>query len=291
MKRSARPHPCNCSAIAALALALSFSPSAAFCEAPTTSTTSRKAAPVSSFNTDKTTVTLERGCIIRGPRHQKRIALEFTGGSFADGGTIILETLKKHNVKASFFFIGEFFRTPEFRPLIERIRDEGHYLGPHSDEHPLYASWENPPVLQISKEDFNADLDRNMATIASFGVPPEKARFFIPPYEHFTPEIAQWTTERGMVLINYTPGARSHADYMQDDDPKYITSEDMVKSVLDYEAKDPDGLNGFMLLMHIGAGPGRTRDHLYNHLDGLLTTLENRGYSFVRVDELLAPRK
>lgn len=237
----------------------------------------------------RSTVTLDRGCIVRGPRDKKVIALEFTGGNFADGGTTILQTLEKHRIKASFFFIGDFFRNPEFKPLIERIRNEGHYLGPHSDQHPLYASWEEPPKLLITKEDFNADLDANMATLASFGVPAEKARFFIPPYEHYTQEISDWTAERGMVLINLTRGTRTHTDYMQDDDPRYVTSKEIVDSVLEYEKKDPDGLNGFLLLMHIGAGPGRTRDHLYNHLDDMLAELKRRGYYFQRVDELLSP--
>jgi len=255
------------------------------------STTSSKATFMTSpsASDSRSTVTYDRGCIARGPRDKKIIALEFTGGNFADGGTTIMETLKKHSIKASFFFIGDFFRNAEFKPLIERIRDEGHYLGPHSDEHPLYASWEEPPKLLITKEDFNADIDRNMETLKKFGVEPAQARFFIPPYEHYTQEISDWTAERGMVLINLTRGTRTHADYMQDDDPKYITSEDMVKSVLDYEKKDPDGLNGFLLLMHVGAGPGRTRDHLYNHLDDLVTELKSRGYSFQRVDELLSP--
>lgn len=235
-----------------------------------------------------TSYTHDRGCIIRGPLDKKLIALEFTGGYFADGGTTILNELKKRNIKASFFFIGDFYRNPEFRPLIERIRDEGHYLGPHSDKHPLYATWENPPKLLISRKEFDEDLTRNLEEIEKFGIPREKARFFIPPYEHFTEEIAQWTRERGMVLINYTPGTRSHADYMEDNDPKFVPAQEMVRSVLQKEESDPHGLNGFLLLMHIGAGPGRTRDHLYDHLGALLDELMRRGYRFVRVDELLA---
>ncbi len=240
---------------------------------------------------NRTTVTLDRGCIVRGPRDKKVIALEFTGGSFADGGTTILETLKNQGIKASFFFIGDFYRDPKFRLLIERIRDEGHYLGPHSDKHPLYASWDNPPKLEITQQDFNADLDANMRELEKFGLSQQQARFFIPPYEHYTEEISDWTTMKGLSLINLTRGTRSHADYMQDDDPNYVTSEEMVQSILDFESKDPDGMNGFLLLMHIGAGPGRTKDHLYNHLDNLVTKLKQRGYSFSRVDELLAPGK
>jgi peptidoglycan/xylan/chitin deacetylase (PgdA/CDA1 family) len=233
------------------------------------------------------TVTLDRGCIVRGPKDKPRIALEFTGGSFADGGTTILRELQARGVHASFFFIGDFYREPKFKSLIESIRDHGHYLGPHSDKHPLYASWENPPKLEISREDFLADLRANMAELEKFGVSKEKAKYFIPPYEHYTPEIAEWTREEGMVLINYTPGARSHADYMEDKDPKFISAPDMVKSVLDYEKSHEYGLNGFMLLMHIGAGPGRTRDHLYDYLGSMLDELIGRGYSFVRIDQLL----
>ena len=245
---------------------------------------------MTSSNSDpRTTNTLDRGCIVRGPRDKKVLALEFTGGYFAEGGDVILDTLKKHNIKGSFFFIGDFYREPKFQELIKRIHAEGHYLGPHSDKHPLYASWENPPKLEITKDEFNKDLDGNMKEIERFGIPPQDARFFIPPFEHYTQEISDWTAERGMVLMNYTGGTRSNADYMQDDDPKFVSSEDMIKSILDYEKKDPDGLNGFLLLTHIGAGPGRTKDKLFNHLDELITELESRGYSFKRVDELLSP--
>lgn len=236
---------------------------------------------------DKTTVTLDRGCVVRGPRDKKQIALEFTGGYFAEGGTTILQELKKHNAKASFFFIGDFYREPKFQSLIKQIKDEGHYIGPHSDKHPLYASWTEPPVLQIDKKTFNEDLDGNMKELAKFGVDEKEARFFIPPFEHYTQEISDWTAERGMVLINLTRGTLSHTDYMEDTHPRYVPSTKIVQSILDYEAKDPDGLNGFLLLMHIGAGPDRTKDHLFNELGSLLTTLEQKGYTFVRVDELL----
>jgi peptidoglycan/xylan/chitin deacetylase (PgdA/CDA1 family) len=241
------------------------------------------------YELDKSQFTQDRGCIIRGPRDRKRIALEFTGGYFADGGQVILDELAARAVKGSFFFIGDFFRNPEFHDLIAAIRDGGHYLGPHSDAHPLYASWEEPPKLLVTEKEFRDDLDKNMQTLERLGIGRTDARYFIPPFEHFTPEISQWTRDAGMVLINYTPGTRSHTDYMEDDDQRYVTSEQIVASILDYEKKDPDGLAGFLLLMHIGSGPRRTRCHLYRHLGGLLDELISRRYSFARVDELLTP--
>ncbi len=250
--------------------------------------TSQKGVIAVQSNESKSTFTLDRGGIVRGPRDQKRIALIFTGGSFADGGTTILTELGRRGIKGSFFFTGDFFRTAAFGPFIGRVRNEGHYLGPHSDGHPLYASWENPPKLLISRQDFDADIDRNMKTLAEFGVKLEDAKFFIPPYEHFTPEIVEWTRARGMILFNFSPGTRTNADYMEDTDPRYVPCEEMVASVMKKEATDPDGLNGFMMLIHVGAGPKRTRCHLYDHMGAMIDELARRGYTFVRVDEMLA---
>lgn len=53
------------------------------------------------------------------------------------------------------------------------------------------------------------------------------------------------------------------------------------------EETDPDGLSGFLLLMHLGATPERTIDRLHDYLGPLMDELGRRGYRFVRVDELL----
>ena len=248
------------------------------------------AKPVSHAPDDKTTLTLDRGCIVRGPRDRKRLALEFTGGSFADGGTTILAELDRRRIKAGFFFTGEFLRIAEYRPLVRRIIDGGHYLGPHSDAHPLYASWDEPPKLLMTRAQFDDDLTANMRGLEALGVTPAKAKYFIPPYEHWTPEIAHWTIARGMVLIDHSRGTKSHMDYMEDDDPKFTSASAIMQSILDHEATDPDGLNGFLLLLHIGAGPKRTRDRSSDHLGALLDELIRRGYGFSRPDELIEGR-
>jgi len=47
-------------------------------------------------------------------------------------------------------------------------------------------------------------------------------------------------------------------------------------------------LNGFILLMHIGAGRDRA-DKFYTRLPALIKYLKAKGYHFQRVDQLLAP--
>ena len=60
----------------------------------------------------------------------------------------------------------------------------------------------------------------------------------------------------------------------------------IYNNILEYEEKDEDGLNGFILLIHIGTDPKRT-DKLYDRLDDLIVELKKRGYEFVRIDDLL----
>jgi endoglucanase len=257
----------------------------------------QSAAPNQMITRSLTTTTLEkkmipeytydRGCVVRGDRTTKTMSLIFTGGSFAEGAPTILDTLTSHGIKGGFFFTGDFLRNPEFQPLIDRIVRDGHYLGPHSDAHPLYASWDTPPKLLITRKEFDEDLDANYKLMAKWGVTVQSAPFFVPPYEHFTQEISDWTDARGMRLINMTTGTRTNADYMEDTHPRFVSAKDILKSVWDYDAKHADGLSGFMLLVHVGSGPERTRDKFADLFPELVEGLKSRGYSFERVDKLV----
>lgn len=231
--------------------------------------------------------TYEQGGITRGPRDEPRIALIFTGGSYAEGAQTILDALREHGVKASFFVTGDFIRTPAFTDHLRRIVDEGHYLGAHSDAHLLYASWEDRSETLVTEPEFRADLEKNLDDLTAFGLTRGRMRYFIPPFEWYNREIADWSRDMGLVLFNYTPGTRSNADYMPDDHPRFISSADIVHGILDHETAEPDGLNGFLLLLHLGAGPERT-DRMDPLVGPLIAELQRRGYSFVRVDQLLA---
>lgn len=240
-------------------------------------------APTSSARAE---FTYDRGGIIRGPRDRKQIALVFTGGKYGEGATAILDALGDRGIKASFFVTGDFIRNPDHQPYLRRIVAEGHYLGPHSDAHPLYCPWEDRDQTLVTESAFRADLEKNLADLARYGRTREQMRYFIPPYEWYNEQIVTWAREMGLVLFNFTPGTRSNADYMADSDSKFIASRRIVESILEYESSKPDGLNGFLLLLHLGAGPDRT-DKMHPHVGPLLDELTRRGYAFVRVDEML----
>lgn len=229
---------------------------------------------------------LANGGIIRGPVTEKRIALVFTGHSFAEGGATILDELKRRHAHGSFFFTGDFLTNADFAPLIRRVVSEGHYLGPHSDKHLLYADWKAPEKTLVTQKEFRRDLEANLKKITAFGVPRSDVNYFLPPFEWFNADIVRWSRAAGLTLVNFTPGTRSNADYMADDDPHFISSDKIFQSILAREQNDPHGLNGFLLLLHIGSGPART-DKFPARLGELLTALTAKGYEFVRVDELL----
>jgi peptidoglycan/xylan/chitin deacetylase (PgdA/CDA1 family) len=196
------------------------------------------------------------GAIVRGSVDKKVIALVFTGHEFAEGGETILHALAARHARASFFLTGDFLRRPEFAPLVRRIVADGHYLGPHSDRHLLYCDWSEQKKTLVTRDQFRADLEANLREIGRFGVPAPRVRYFLPAYEWCNAE--------------------------------FVPSEEIVASILRAEASDAHGLNGFLLLLHVGAGPRRT-DKLHTRFAALLDTLAGKGYQFVRVDELLAP--
>lgn len=229
-----------------------------------------------------------QGAIIRADSTQKKMALVFTADEFGDGADIITQALKKENVKASFFFTGRFYRNKSFTKAITQLKADGHYLGPHSDQHLLYADWNKRDSTLVTRAAFQKDLRKNYASMKKFGITKADAHFFLPPYEWYNKQIADWTAAEGLQLINFTPGTISHADYTTPDMKNYRSSDEIFQSVWNYESQKPAGLNGFMLLLHFGTDAKRT-DKLYRRLPELIQFLKSKGYELVTVNQLSFP--
>jgi peptidoglycan/xylan/chitin deacetylase (PgdA/CDA1 family) len=227
------------------------------------------------------------GGIIRGDVNTKKLALVFTGDEFGESLQPILESLNKRKIKGSFFVTGNFLRQAKLKGLLERAVAEGHYIGPHSDSHPLYASWDNRDKSLVTEAFFTLDLKRNLATLGAIGaLRREHNVYFIPPYEQFNHDQVNWSQAMDVTLINFTPGSGSNRDYAREDDPKFVSSKRIHDDILAYEKKDPHGLSGFILLLHLGSG---RKDPFHQQLGPLCDELSKRGYEFARIDELLKP--
>lgn len=228
--------------------------------------------------------TFDHGGIVRGDTAEKKIALVFTGGEFGEGTEHILDVLRRLGIRASFFVTGAYISQEAHHPLLRRMVREGHLLGPHSHAHPLYAPWEDREQTLVSEEFFRADLERNMRDLERFGARFDPPVYFIPPYEWFNEDQVRWARSMGLVLFNFTPGSGSNRDWAPEGHRSFVPSQQILDDILAHEERDPHGLNGFLLLLHLGSA---RRDPFHPRLESLLTELRRRGYTFVRVDEML----
>jgi endoglucanase len=221
----------------------------------------------------------KQGAINRLDTIDKTIHLVFTGHDFAEGGEAILSILEKQKTTASFFLTGDFMR--KHPDLSKKIKKNGHYIGGHSDKHLLYADWQKRDSTLVTRDSFWADLKANFSELNKLGIAKNDASFFMPPYEWYNDSIALWTKRAGLTLINFTSGTSSNADYTTPDMPNYKSSTAIYDRILQYEKTDNKGLNGSILLLHIGVGDKRS-DKFWTRLEGLITELKRKGYQFER---------
>ncbi|GGI26702.1 hypothetical protein GCM10008119_23970 [Pedobacter mendelii] len=225
--------------------------------------------------------------IVRGDSTKKKIALVFTGDEFADGGEVIRKTLKDKHVKASFFLTGNFYRNTNFKSLINKLKKDGNYLGPHSDKHLLYCDWNKRDSLLVTKAEFEKDLKSNYKEMAAFGISKTNAEYFLPPYEWYNRKISEWTGQLGLTLVNFTSGTHSNADYTYPELGKsYKSSNEIFQSIISFDKSNPNGLNGFILLLHVGTDTRRV-DKFYLQLPKLIDYLNLKNYELVKIDKLL----
>jgi len=109
--------------------------------------------------------------------------------------------------------------------------------------------------------------------------------YFIPPYEWYNSQHSAWAREMGLLLFNFTPGIGSHRDWAPEGHAAFRPSEQIMQDILTFEETDDYGLNGALMLLHLGS---QREDKMPRLLEPLMEELEARGYRFVRVDELLA---
>ena len=223
-----------------------------------------------------------QGGIVRTDPSLKRISLVFTAADKADGAASIRASLKRYGIKGAFFFTGEFFE--KYPGVVRDLLADGHYVGSHSYGHLLYAPWEKRDSLLVSREEFEADIRRSYEVMAPFGITPASAPLFMPPYEYYNATISSWARSMGLQLVNYTSGTYTNGDYTTPDMPHYYSSRFILDKLLSVEASE--GLNGHILLIHLGTDDART-DKFYTHLPRLIRTLRRRGYTFVPLQEAL----
>ena len=224
----------------------------------------------------------KEGAIVRMNPDRKDIYLAFTADKEAEGGEYILQVLNDNDIKASFFFTGNFLRNPDYGTLIKKIINNGHYVGPHSDKHLLYCDWKNRDLLLVNRHSFENDLKKNYIELKKFGIAHSNSEWFMPPYEWYNNIIVDWARAMGISVVNFTPGIRTNADYTTPDMSNYVSSDDILRSVFQFEKENSHGLNGCVILIHPGTDSAR-KDKFYKLLPEIISRLKTMGYDFKRL--------
>ncbi|MGN0028585.1 MAG: polysaccharide deacetylase family protein [Marinilabiliaceae bacterium] len=76
------------------------------------------------------------GSLWRGDRHRKVVYLTFDDGPVPEQTTWVLDLLKRHGIKATFFCVGD--NVTKHYDIFERIVAEGHSIGNHTFNHLPY---------------------------------------------------------------------------------------------------------------------------------------------------------
>ncbi len=222
-----------------------------------------------------------RGGMVRMNPAVRSVALVFTAADMADGADTIASTLRRYGIRGHFFFTGKFFG--KFPAVVKRLLREGHYVGCHGYSHLLYMPWDRSDTMLVTRTAFEADMRQAYRAMARFGIRKKKAWYFIPPYEHYNDTVAAWARCLGLTLINNTPGTLTYGDYTTPDMPRYYSSDFILERILGMAAGD-GGINGHLLLMHLGTSERRT-DKFYNRLPELIEGLTALGYTFADLSQ------
>ncbi|HVN59441.1 MAG TPA: glycoside hydrolase family 9 protein [Bacteroidales bacterium] len=224
----------------------------------------------------------DNGAVIRINPGEKSVYLVFSADEFGEGSETILNVLRDKEIKGSFFLTGNYIGNGVNSKAIRRMISEGHFLGPHSDKHLLYASWEKRDSLLVTRKEFEDDLLSNYSRLIKIGAGIPKTKYLLAPYEWYNKAVSYWAGSEGIVLVNLTPGTGTNADYTTPEMKNYQSSDALMTRIKKFESSGHDSLNGALILVHLGTDPSRI-DKFYKRLGDLIDYLKSEGYNFKRL--------
>lgn len=189
---------------------------------------------------------------------KKELFLTFDAG-YENGHTAkILDTLKKHNVKATFFVVGNFIETSP--DLVKRMVKEGHLVGNHTFTH--------PDMSEIATEEaFRQELAK-LEDLYEKTTGKKMKKYYRPPQGKYSESNLKMAKEMGYHTIFWS---LAYVDWYESDQP---TREEALEKMV------PRIHPGAIVLLHSTSATNA------QVLDELLTRWEEKGYSFKRVDQL-----
>jgi peptidoglycan/xylan/chitin deacetylase (PgdA/CDA1 family) len=172
--------------------------------------------------------------------------------------------------------------------LVKEMVNHGHEIANHTYNHPHLTSfsddYRHELLPGITREFLHTQLfktDSIYHEITSQHLKP----FWRAPFGEYNQKILTWAAEIGYLHIRWT-GAFDTNDWVTDQESDlYMTPDEIFTRIMQAEEKRPFGLNGVIVLMHLGSQ--RDGDHIFEVLPKLIQTIRDKGYILGCVSDLL----
>ncbi len=180
----------------------------------------------------------------RMDKHERSVYLTFDDGPIPESTPFILDTLRRYDVKATFFMVGD--NVVKYPDLYQRIIDEGHQVGNHTHNHlGAYKHWTVTYIMNTMKA--NEYIHSHL---------------FRPPHGVLRWSEYYWLSKAFRVVM---------WDLVTRDYSKWMTAEDVVMNVKKYAR------NGSIITFHDSL---KSIDKLQTALPESIEWLRSEGYEF-----------
>lgn len=209
-------------------------------------------------------VLVRRGTIYHVKSPHKVVALTFDDGPSPEWTPKILDELKKADIKATFFMLGE--HVERYPQIARRVVEEGHEIGNHTYDHHVLIYY---TTQELERE--IRDCEKVIRDITG-----QTTRYFRPPKAWLTMQEKKKIDGMGYRTVLWTLNSKDWVTF----DGKYI-----VGYLLGHIKP------GDILLFHDSGGvftaEGGNRQETVKSISLLAEKLKKKGYSFVTITELL----
>ncbi|MCM1088272.1 MAG: polysaccharide deacetylase family protein [Muribaculaceae bacterium] len=185
-----------------------------------------------------------------------QIALSFDAAWGNEDTATILEILKKHNVKVTFFMTGGWVES--YPDDVKAILADGHDLGNHSENH--------KNMSQLSDGECEEELMSVHTKVQE--LTGYEMFLFRPPYGDYDNDVIKVAKKCGYYPIQWDVDSLDWKDYGVDS---------IIKTVTQHKHLG----NGSIILCHNGA------KYTAQALETLITTLQEQGYELVPISQLI----
>lgn len=193
-------------------------------------------------------------------RDDNKISLSFDAAWGNEDTKNILDILKKHNIKVTFFMTGGWISS--FPDDVKAIAADGHDLGNHSESHKQMST--------LSKEQCIEEIKTAHDKIKELtGI---EMTLFRPPYGDYNNTVVEATNELGYRCIQWDIDSLDWKDY---------GSDSIINTVCNHKHLG----SGSIILCHNGA------KYTPAALDTMITNLKSQGYEFIPLSELIMQGK